>query len=424
MSRRIWLSILLFVALVPGLPSRVNSAELRTTVAEQTVYRTVAFERVLPQELSHEKTVEPVWDDTCLSCGVSGCGLQCVQASCYYANLEYLLWWRSGSRVPPLVTTSPTGTASNVAGVLPGAQVLFGNERISEGARPGGRLTFGMWLDDCGTRGVEARFFSLGKQTQNFNFASQGTDRILARPFTDATDPANPVARAVVLAHPALAQDGSVNITAVSEVLGGDVLFRMGICSADCWDMDFVAGYQFARIDENLLIQDSFNDQDGSPAPVLDGTIVNGFDQFDARNEFHAGQFGLEATYWGDCWRLELLAKVALGNMNQVVEIAGGRTSIPAGIVNSAEGLLANAGNIGRRERNEFAVAPEFGVTMAYQVQECVDLSFGYSAIYFSKVAQAGEQIDPNLLAPSPSTQINSGSYWLHGLRLGAEVRF
>ena len=424
MTRRIRFWLLLAVAVIACRTDRLDSAELRTTVAERTVYRTVAFERMVPQKLPPAKTAEPVWDDTCMSCGVSGCGLQCVQPSCYFGSLEYLLWWRSGSRVPPLVTTSPTGTASNVAGVLPDATVLFGNERINEGARPGGRLTFGMWLDDCGTRGVEARFYSLGKQTQRFNIASQGTDPILARPFNDATDPANPVARALVLTAPGLADNGSVNISAVSEVLGGDVLYRMGLCTAECWDLDFLAGYQFARIDENLLIQDSLTSQTGTPVPVPDGTIVNGFDQFDARNEFHAGQFGLEATYWGDCWRLELLAKLALGNMNQIVEIAGGRTSIPAGVVDSPEGLLANVGNIGRRERDEFAVAPEFGVTLAYQVQECVDLSIGYTYIYFSKVAQAGEQIDPNLLAPSPSTLINSGSYWLHGLRLGAEVRF
>jgi len=225
------------------------------------------------------------------------------------------------------------------------------------------------------------------------------------------------------LTHPDLAQDGNVNITASSEVLGGDVLYRLGVCSSDCWDLDFLAGYQFARIDENLLIQDTFVDQDGSNFPVPDGTRVNSFDRFDARNEFHAGQFGLEATYWADCWRLEVLAKVALGNMNQIIDIAGQTTSDPAGVVVSAEGLLANVGNIGRREQNEFAVAPELGATLVYEIHECVDLSFGYSYIYFSKVAQAGEQIDPNLLAPSP-LQFNTGSYWLHGLRVGAEMRF
>ena len=184
-------------------------------------------------------------------------------------------------------------------------------------------------------------------------------------------------------------------------------------------------GYQFARIDEDLSISDSLTDVDPNNI-IEDGTRQDILDRFDTRNEFQGGQFGIEATYWSDCWRLEMLAKVGLGNMNQVVTITGQTINdVPSAPVLGIQnvGLLANSGNIGRHEQDEFVAVPEIGATFVYQAHDCIDLSAGYSFIYFSKVAQPGEQIDPTLTVPS-SFQLNTGSYWLHGLRFGGELRF
>src|SRR5437870_4184406 len=61
---------------------------------------------------------------------------------------DYLLGWLSGSRLPALVTTSPTGTAQTNAGVLGGANTitLFGDEKVNDTARSGFRLSLGSWL--------------------------------------------------------------------------------------------------------------------------------------------------------------------------------------------------------------------------------------------------------------------------------------
>ena len=428
MSRYTCLTIGLSAALLLGITSPLISAELRTTVGNQTVYRTVSFKEAISQKAPEFWDDGPVWDDACPSCGIAECALDCARPCGFWADLEYLLWWRRGSGAPPLVTTSPDGTLLNDAGVLGlnSTTVLFGGQTVGGGTRPGGRLTVGTWLDCYGCYAVEGRFYALGRQTTQFNVQSF-TSPILTRPFTNQdplVGPLGPTSR--VLTFPNIAEEGRVDITGTSEVLGGDILLRRALCSSGCWDVDFLIGYQFARIDEDLVIFDSLVDRNPNNV-ITDGTRQDIEDRFETRNKYHAGQFGIEATYWGNCWRLELLAKVALGNMNEVARIVGQTTNDVPNDPNSPVvlpgGLLANSGNSGLHEQDEFAAAPEIVATMVYEIHECIDVSLGYSYIYFSKVAQAGEQIEPNLSVPS-SFQFNTSSYWLHGLRFGAEWRF
>ena len=423
MYRRIALATSLIATFLLAVPTWPFAAELRTTVAERPVHRTVSFEEPLPQkEVAQEWSEEPVWSGACTSCGADGCSLACLKPCGYWADLEYLLWWRSGYGTPPLVTGSndPTNTAQADAGVLgiSTTDILFGGSKVGGNARPGGRVSLGVWLDDSGCYAVEGRFYVLGRETVQFNANSLP---ILARPFIDPG--VGNTSR--LLDYDGFTDNGIVNITGTSDVLGGDVLLRKAVCSDGCWDVQLLMGYQFARIDEDLVISDSLTTV-AAGGLISPGTQQDIVDRFDVRNEFQGGQFGIEATYWADCWRLETIAKVALGNMNQVVDISGQTVSTVPGDPNPGiqnVGLLANTGNVGRHEQDEFAAVPEIGATLVFQAHECVDLSAGYSFIYFSKVAQPGEQIDPTLNVPS-TFQLNTGSYWLHGLRFGGELRF
>jgi len=190
--------------------------------------------------------------------------------------------------------------------------------------------------------------------------------------------------------------------------------------------MTVVGGYQFARIDENLRISHS---TDAVDIPLVDpGTTFEVSDSFDARNEFHGGTIGLALEQTGPGWNLELLAKVAFGNMYQVVTVAGETvvtTPAPDSTVDrQAEGLLAQGVNLGQHKRNQFAVAPEFAINCEYQLSQCLTVNIGYSYLYWSRVAQAGDQIDSNLTVPTGEFAIRDNSYWLHGLNLGGELRF
>src|SRR5262245_35359868 len=75
-----------------------------------------------------------------------------------WVDTEVLLWWMSGARVPPLLTSSPPGTPRSSVGVLgaPGTTILFSGNSINEDLRVGGRITAGGWLDEGQNRGLEA----------------------------------------------------------------------------------------------------------------------------------------------------------------------------------------------------------------------------------------------------------------------------
>ena len=123
-------------------------------------------------------------------CDASGCGACTSWCSpCWYGQVDALIWWTKGNKVPPLVTTSPDGTVQANAGVLgqPGTQVLHGGNGVDGNYRVGVRLQVGRWLDACQMTGVEATWFSVGDgaNTGNFYAQSVGTplSPILARPF-------------------------------------------------------------------------------------------------------------------------------------------------------------------------------------------------------------------------------------------------
>ncbi|MBC8354273.1 MAG: BBP7 family outer membrane beta-barrel protein [Planctomycetes bacterium] len=400
----------------------VDGAELRTSAARRPIHRTVSFQDAIEAPEMFDSVVgTEIFDGSCASCGVSGCSLDCLLPCDRWGSLEYLLWWRRGQNFPALATTSPIGTAQGDAGVLPNATVLFGDETIGEDARPGGRVTVGGWLDDCRTCGVEGRFFALSEE--QIRFAADSTAfPTLARPFRD---PATMTQEATLLAFNGFTGPGNVNITSNSNVLGGDFLYRWQAAQSVTTKMDFLVGYQFSRIDEDFNINSLST---AINVPGIDaGTTFTSSERFLARNEFHAAQIGLAATYVNCNWNVDLLAKLAFGNMREVVTIAGQTTIVtpgPASTTNTTPGPLAGSPNSGRHVNDEFAVSPELGVNCRYAITECLDLAFGYSFIYWSSVAQAGAQIDPMLNDPPSAFSLNSGSYWVHGLNVGANFRF
>ncbi len=76
---------------------------------------------------------------------------------CLGVRAEYLLWWTDSMHVPALVTTSPTDTDREEAGVrgLSTTEVLFGNTGLNGDARSGGRFAVDGWFDPCRSLGFE-----------------------------------------------------------------------------------------------------------------------------------------------------------------------------------------------------------------------------------------------------------------------------
>ena len=111
-------------------------------------------------------------------------------------------------------------------------------------------------------------------------------------------------------------------------------------------------------------------------------------------------------------------------------------TTVPAaGSATFTGGLLAQETNIGRYSQDGFAVIPELGITLGYNVTCALRLTFGYTFIYWSKLARPGGRIDrdvnTSLLPPAalngaarPEFTFTTTDYWVQGLNLGFEYRF
>jgi hypothetical protein len=361
--------------------------------------------------------------------------------SCFYARGEYLLWWTKHSDIPPLVTTSPPGTPVAQAGVLgaDGTQVLFGGQ-VDPEERSGARLTLGWWFDQEHTIGIEGSGFFLGERTTRFAASSAG-DAILARPFYDVTagmEASELVSYTGIVPIPDIFLHGGVAVNSVSRLYGGDLDLRFNFARGCCWRLDWLAGFRYLALDESLNIGENL------VALNPDGTFAQGIilaDNFGTQNNFYGGQLGADFEICRGHWSLDLLAKVALGDVNEVVNISGGTVStFPNGSMTSAQGgLLALPTNIGHYSRDRFAIVPEAGLRVGWQATEHIRLTVGYSFLYIDEVVRPGNQIDrgvnvsqlPSPFGPGalvgparPAFAFHSSDYWAQGVSFGLEFRY
>jgi hypothetical protein len=396
------------------------------------------------------------------------CGPDCCPPECccedpccrpfrIWAGGEYLLWWTKNGTGPALVSTSVPG--SPLPGVLgsPGTAVLFSGSDLDYREHSGGRFTLGIWFDCAMTCGLEGSYFFLGQRDAGFQAASTGLP-ILARPFFDA-QPAVMGENAQLVAFPGVIS-GRVAVASTSDFYGADLNFRKNLkngplgwwhdeCSCNsgcCCRWDLLCGVRFVELDENLGIGENLVVQgDGlNPLsrPVGAGIAVR--DQFDTRNAFAGGQLGTELELRKNRCTLDLLTKVAVGGVHEEVSIRGSTafdlSRIP-GAVSSVQpgGLLAQPTNIGHYTRDTFAVVPEFGLKLGYDLTSSIRFTVGYSFVYISNVARPGDQIDrvvnatqlPSVLGPGqlvgparPAFTFRESDFWAHGVSLGLECRY
>ncbi len=374
----------------------------------------------------------PEWDDGysdgyCNDCCDDCCDYGPMPG--FWGRAEYLYWWVRGADTPPLVTTSPNGTPRDEAGILPAATVLFGDERVNQSGRSGGRFTLGYWFNCCELTGIDTSYFFLGDVNQQYSNSSSGNP-ILARPFFNVI---TELQDAQLIAFPGVVT-GSINVNADSRVYGGDVNLRRMLV-ADCWKrFDVLAGYRYFGISEGLGI--STNTTSIDPQSIIEvGTTFAISDQFSTRNTFNGGQIGINAQMINGCWTLDLLAKLALGSNAQTVRINGNTLrTLPDGAAADFEGgILALPSNIGSYHRNQFAVLPEFGADLRYQLTPLWRLNLGYTLMVVTNVVRPGDQIDlnvdtnqfpPGTPGSQPRFTFVDSDLWLQGINFGVECNF
>ncbi len=274
----------------------------------------------------------------------------------FWASADMMFSWFRGVTLPPLVTTSPLGTPAGTAGILgqPTTSTQFGGGQAEDNIRYGFRVETGYWFGSDRILGVEAGMMILG--TQNTPFAiSSSTNPILARPYTDATDFTQ---QAALVAFPGVS-NGSVNVTSTSgHFYSGNLDFDLKVVDEGWFRLTAMAGYRYYRYDESLGIQDTI--EPISPVFVA-GTQITSTDRFATRNLFNGLDLGVRPQIvWGP-WTLDMLLRVAAGNLHHTVDIEGEQVvSVPGfAPVANLGGVYALPTNIGLHGSSDWVVTPE-----------------------------------------------------------------
>jgi len=396
------------------------------------------------------------------SCGGKGCasssskckhGCNCPMcrrdelADRLFVGVEFLQWWDKARTVPPLVTTDATGTAINngapnfvpialtnpAAGISPDSRLLFNNRKIGGGLQSGARLTGGFWLEEDRSRSIGIKVYGTEGFSLNNTYTSDGTQPLGLSFFN--TDPVNVGfgEDAFIIAHNnfGLNRNGFVNITSQNDFVGGEVFFRSLLDSGCNYRLDALVGYQFARLDDDLLLNATIND-------VAANNIFTFNDSFHAKNTYNAGSLGAQADIYKGCWTLSMLGKISLGNMRQEVTIAGVNTRAVGGgaPIQSAGGFYTQPfTNIGQHTRDITVWSPEANFKLGYAFTRDLSVSVGYTFIYWNKMALAGDQIDRNvngtqlsgggLVGPGdPMFVFTDTDYWIQTVDIGVSWRY
>jgi putative beta barrel porin BBP7 len=384
--------------------------------------------------------------DSCSESCISDCDA-CMGDGCrFWGRVDYLLWWTKGSKLPPLITTS---TNPNDAGILgrPTTSILYGDEYVNNDVRSGFRAVGGFWLDCCHTIGIGADYLDLGTNSDHGGASGNGNP-ILARPYFSAQTGQQAAQR---VSDAGLA--GTVTSDSRDYLQSAGSWFRMNLVNCQCVDdcscgdacndgccgrwgfgIDMLMGYRYYRMDDSLTVREDLLDISGGPT---DGTTFQITDDFRTENRFHGGEIGFRTTVERGCWSLGLLTKMAIGSNRYEVTIDGSTTTTIPGFPTTidANGILATQSNIGVYEDDQFAVIPQLGLELGYQIQKNIDLFVGYNLIYWPHVQRAADQIDLNVdprnwppvqagALPYPAPKLCGTDFWAQGINFGVGCRY
>jgi hypothetical protein len=347
-----------------------------------------------------------------------------------WGRADFWLAWIRGVTFPALATvgspSDPIPGALNQNGTI----VRFAGDQ-SPHERLGARFDFGGWFDDAQCYGLSVGGSFLASRTVGFAAASPGTP-VLARPFFDVDAQQQ---NASLISFPGLAS-GTLVINSGTSFYGLDALCLTALVNTHEFAVRLLAGFRYVDLHDDLTIDESVVVDPLAMLPTA-GQRIGVHDSFACDNYFYGGNLGLSAAY--DIRRFEFLltAQCALGLTQECVNIAGatrfdGAAPIPAG-------LLAVSSNSGSHVRDAFAVVPEVDLDARFEVTRHVVVYAGYSVLYWSNVARAGQQVDTNVnlnLVPTsntfgqpggpnlPQASIHDTGFWAQGVHLGLELRF
>ncbi len=347
----------------------------------------------------------------------------------FWGSGDYLLWWIKNGHVPPLVTMGGNGVPGS-----PGTRILVDNLNFVDDSRQGGRFVLGYHFETVPSLGVEANYFFLSDRQTDERFSSSG-DPVLGQPYVNV---ATGRPAATLIASPGIAA-GTVTLGARTSLWGAEANLTAGLICSDTFHLAALVGFRFLRLEDELKIGEQF--QVAPSVAGFGGSRVGLQDEFRTVNDFYGGQVGLEAGVHLGLLTIDFRGKIGLGQLHQVAHVNGATNVLaPNGSTTLFQGgLLALRSNIGRHQRDELAFLPEVGLNVGVQLTPHWEVYAGYSLLWVSTVARAGEQIDPvvnttqfpilsgngPLVGPArPAFNFAGTDFWAQGLTCGLELRY
>lgn len=376
-------------------------------------------------------------------------GVNARMAPKFWTNFDYLLWFAQAQPTSfPFVTSGPPA-AGGIPGSV-GTTTLHSNSDLGYNLINGFRITTGWFRDDARRYGWYGSGFLLEQKANVFFAQSDASGQgLLARPFIDATT-GGP--NALYASFPTFVS-GNILIYSSNQTWGAEGgpivnLFRSSPDDGGClWDVNLMTAFRFLQIREMVRMQQFSSPILGSTLP-FDGKLygppvqIEVNDEFNTTNRFYGGQLGLQSTLRYNRVSFGMTGKVAIGVMNQVVDVNG--FSIlrqPSSIGQSVAqgGLFANSTNIGRYNNDEFTVIPELNANLGYNWCSWLSTTIGYSFMYVNRVARPGDQfgatVNPAVVPVSPTYGLGGAvatpnpiltqsDFWLQGVSFGLNIRY
>jgi hypothetical protein len=199
-------------------------------------------------------------------------------------------------------------------------------------------------------------------------------------------------------------------------------------------------GWRYNRLDETLAVNDSREVLSGQTGLTV-GTVLAEWDRFSTRNTFNGVEIGVITERRHCRWWFETRATLGLGNNRAVTTIGGQQTAVvplPGGgeqVTVTPAGLLAQSTNIGTYSDDSFAIVPQLGVNVGWEITCGLWATMGYNFMYWSQVARPGDQIDTDVNLsqlspgglvglPRPEFPDRLTDYWAQGLNVGLAYRY
>jgi len=348
----------------------------------------------------------------------------------WFGNVELMLMWRKGDRLPALVTTGPS-TDPTTAGRLDQATtvVLFGNEQVLRDLRAGGRFTLGKWLDRQECQGLVGRYWFAGQESMSFQ-TDQNETPVIVRPFMEVNTTTTQD-DTLLIAFPG-ELDGSIRVNGSSNIMGADLSIHQFMYGKFGGTIDFLYGYQHLRMDQDLMISSSSTSLTSGTVPI--GTVIDVNDSFEAVNTFNGAQLGFASRYRERCWSFNSLLKFGFGSLDRTAKRRGSTvTTIGPSTNTTNEGLLVRNTNSGKYSDRTFGWVPELDVSIGYRFFSHCDATFGYHLIAVTDALQVSGTIDPSLgvntvdpttgpQRPSPAMRYNT--FYVQGIHFGLQYEY